>query len=283
VGEAVAAAKTGASVYWNAPTREDDVEAQIAIVDNVVDQNYDGLVLAPDQALSLISPVRRALSHGIQTVIVGSPLSIPAGGRLSYILNDDEEGGRIAAQRVAGLLKGRGTVAVLGINPDITSIMIRAHAFEQFLFQNYPDIRVVDKRMGTFNVPHEEQVAEDVLKNHPDLGVIVALIWSTADGSLSAVDSLPEGHSVKVIAFDLDGWPHFTERKNLDCVIQEDTRSMVQQAIELIHAARLGQTVPAIVHLHPQLISRDNVDQPEVRRILGMDWQLGQWHLRQIQ
>jgi len=37
------------------------------------EKKYQGLVLAPDQALALITPVQRALSHGIATVIVGSP------------------------------------------------------------------------------------------------------------------------------------------------------------------------------------------------------------------
>src|SRR5882762_4696551 len=138
------------SIYWNAPAREDDVETQIALVDRVASGNYQGLVLAPDQALSLIAPVRRALNREIPTVVIGSPLPIPAGGNLMYILNDDEEGGRIAAQRVARLLNGHGAVALLGIDPDITGIMIRARAFEECLARNSPGIRIVEKRMGTF-------------------------------------------------------------------------------------------------------------------------------------
>jgi hypothetical protein len=52
---------------------------------------------------------------------------------------------------------------------------------------------------------------------------------------------------------------------------------MGRQAIELIHARALGQSVPATVHLRPTLISRDNINTPEVRRMLSMDFKLGQW------
>ncbi|MGA2170150.1 MAG: substrate-binding domain-containing protein [Terracidiphilus sp.] len=272
-----AADPAGIFIYWKAPTREDDVEAQIALVDRVVDNNYQGLVLAPDQALSLIMPVRRALAHGIPTVIIGSPLPIPAGGNLSYILNDDVEGGRLAAERVAGLLNGHGTVALLGINPDITGIMIRARAFEQVLAQNYPGIRIVEERMGSFNVPHEQQVAEDALRANPDLDVIVALMSTTVDGTLSALDTTPERRSVKVIGFDDAGLPPFDQKRSLDSVIQGDTRSMGQQAIELIHSRLLGQSVPATAHLHPKLITRDNINTPEVRLMFSQDWTLGRW------
>jgi len=261
-----AARPAGISIYWNAPAREDDVEAQIALVDRVVSGNYQGLVLAPDQALSLIAPVRRALKREIPTVIIGSPLPIPAGGNLMYILNDDEEGGRIAAQRVAGLLNRRGTVALLGIDPDITGIMIRARAFEESLALNSPGIRIVEKRMGTFNVAHEQQVAEDTLRANPNLDVIVAFMWPTTDGTLSALDAAPTNHHVRIIGFDPFGFPPPFDRKaSLDSVIREDTRSMGRQAVELIHARLQGQSVPSVVHLHPTLITRDNVSSPEVR------------------
>ena len=275
-----AADRVGVSIYWNAPTREDDVEAQIALVDRVVSNNYQGLVLAPDQDLALITPVRRALAHGIPTVIIGSPLPIPAGGNLSYILNDDAEGGRMAAERIAGLLKGHGTVALLGINPDVSGIMTRAHAFAVSIAQHYPGIRIVDERMGSFNEPHEQQVAEDTLRANPKLNAIVSLMSTTTDGSLAALSGTPESGSVKVIGFDSgdsSGFPPFDQRPALDCVIQQDTRSMGEQAIELIHNRLLGKVVPATVYLHPKLLTRDNINTPEVRQMLSMDFKLGRW------
>jgi len=281
-GTEQAADPTGTFIYWNAPTSEDDVEAQIALVDRIVDQNYQGLVLAPDQALSLIMPVRRALAHGIPTVIVGSPLPIPAGGNLSYILNDDEEGGRIAAQRAAALLHGHGTVALLGINPDLIGIMIRAHTFEQVVAQNYPGIRIVEKRMGSYNAPHEQQVAEETLRANPDLDVIVALMSTTVDGALSAIDTTGKNRLVKVIGFDQGGYPLSGQQTNLDSVVQEDIRSMGQQAVELIAARLRGQSVPATIHLHPRLITRENMNTPEVRLMLSQDWTLGRWRWSSI-
>ena len=276
-GVEVGADRTGTSIYWNSPTRLDDVEAQIALVDRVADGNFQGLVLAPDQALSLIAPVRRALAHGIPTVVIGSPLAIPAGGNLSYILNDDAEGGRMAARRVAELLNGHGTVALLGINPDIIGIMIRARAFEQLLAQNYPNIRIVEKRMGTFNEAHEQQAAEETLNDNPHLDVIVGLMWPTIDGTLSALDTSRENRSVKIIGFDPLGFPPF-EKENLDCAIQQDTRSMGEQAIESIYARRLGKSVPGLIYVQPRLINRQNVDSPEIRLMTSADWKLGHWH-----
>ncbi len=283
VGAAIAASRTDAFIYWNAPSREDDVEAQIALVDRVVDSGFQGLVLAPDQALALISPVRRALAHGIPTVIIGSPLAIPAGGNLSYILTDDQEGGQMAAKRVGELLRGHGTVAILGIDADVTGTLIRARAFEQFLAQKDAGIEIVDRRTGSYNFSHEQQVAEETLREHPDLDVIVDLMSPSVDGTLSALNASPGRHAIKVIGFDLAGLPSFQRNPNLDCVIQADTRSIGLQAIELIHATRVGQNAPHVIHVSPKVITQDNINSDEVRGMLSQDWTLGrrQWSASQ--
>jgi ribose transport system substrate-binding protein len=283
VGAEIAASHTGSVIYWNAPTREDDVEAQIALVEHAVEGRYRGLVLAPDQALALISPVRSALAHGIPTVIIGSPLPIPAGDNLFYILNNDVEGGQSAAKRVGELLHGHGTVAILGINPDVTGTLIRARAFEQFLVDNDAGIHIVDRRMGSYNFPHEQQVAEDTLRAHPDLDVIVDLMSPSLDGTLSALHAAPAQRSIRVIGFDFFSSPPFQQNPNLDCVIQANTLSMGRRAIEMINARLNGQKTPYITNLDPKLITRANVNSDEVRGMLPEYWTLGRERWSSIQ
>src|SRR5215470_3862026 len=106
-GAAAAAIEHGMKIYWNAPTREDDVQGQIALIEKVIDRRYAGLILSPDQTLALMTLVRRALSKGIPTVIVGSALPLEPGGKLSYVLSDDEEAGRMAADRIGTIMHGK--------------------------------------------------------------------------------------------------------------------------------------------------------------------------------
>jgi ribose transport system substrate-binding protein len=277
-GAEKAASHTGSAIYWNAPMREDDVAAQVRLIEQVVSsKRYQGLVIAPTQALSVLSPVRRALSQNIPTVIIDTPLSLPPGGNLSYILNDEEEGARLAAERVARLLQGRGNVALLGINPDILGVTTRARVFEQTLAAQYPDIHVIEKRMGSFNILRERQVAEEFLASDPDVDVCVALLWTTLNGLFSAIDSMHPRRPFKIVAFDIAADPPFQQRPNLDCIIQADTKEMGRRAVELIHAKRRGQSVPAEVLLKPRVITRNNLNSPEIRQMMSFDWSLGRW------
>lgn len=277
-GAQVAAAELGLRIYWNASTREDDVDGQIALVDRVVSGHYGGLVLAPDHSLALMTPVRRALTSGLPTVIVSSPLSIPADKNLFYILNDENEGGRLAAQRVATLIDGKGSVAVIGINPDIAAIMARANSLERFLTEHYPQIHVIVRRVGTFNVAHEQQVAQEVLKENTGLNAIVSLTSTSTHGALSAIDGSPRSIAIKVIGFDPDSLQF--ESSALDSVILQDTEVMGELAIRAIYARIHGQPVLSRMELKPVLVTRENVDSPRVRKMTSMDWRSGSLHLK---
>jgi len=268
-----AAAKISARVYWNAPTREDDVEGQIALINQVVDKGYQGLVIAPDHTLALITPVRRALAKNIPTVIISSPLPIPAGGKLSYVVNDDETAGQLAAKRVAELLHGRGTVILLGVNPDIAGIMIRARSFELYLSQSFPDIHI-EKRRGSFNALHEQQTAEEVLRSTTKVEAIVGLMWPSTRGALSAARTRHDPDSVKVIGFDPDGSPLPFDIPNLDSVVMQNTEAMGEKAVELVAAQVRGQSGPSSVKLPPTLVNRDNINEPAIRKLIWMDWRV---------
>lgn len=271
-----AAESIGAQIYWNAPTREGDVTGQITLIDHAIADGYQGLVLAPSQSLALITPVRRALARGLPIVIVSSPISVPAGSNLSYVLNDEEVGGRIAAQRVAQLLHGHGTVAILGINPDIAGIMLRTQSFESFLSKHYPAIHVIERHTGSFNVPHEQEVAEEALEAHPDLDAIAALMWSSARGAISTIDNNPGKFKAKVVAFDPEDIL-FTS-PSLDSVVVQNTREMGNLAVQLVYSKLSGNSAPALITLKPILVTRSNAHSEEVLHMTTMNWRPG-WDL----
>ena len=268
-GAQTTAFNLGARIYWNAPTREDDIEGQIALVQRISSENFKGLILAPDQSRALITPVRRAMQRGLSVVVVGSPLSIPPGDRLSYILNDEEAGGRIAGERVARLLHGEGSVAILGINGDITGILTRARSLETYLAATYPRIRVI-KRAGSFNVPQEQQVAQETLKANPELDAVVALTATSTLGATSALGDLPRSRQLPIVSFDPDSFGF--DNPNLDSVVLENTQKMGSEAVRQIVARSQGHVVPPVTRLIPILVTRDNVNSAEVQKLTSMDW-----------
>jgi ribose transport system substrate-binding protein len=266
--------RAGAYIYWNAPTREDDVQGQIAMVQRIANSSYQGLILSPDHDLALIEPVRKLVARGITTVVVGSPLAMPPGGGLSYILNDEETGGRIAAERVGDFLHGSGTVAILGIDPDIAGIVARERSFERSLADRFPKIHVLSRQLGSFNAPHEEQMTVETLKEYPDIDAIVALTSTSAHGVLSAIRGDPRIHA-RVVIFDPDFGPdsRLIDTPNLDCYILQNMRQMGEEAASRILAHLQGDPMPPVTKVEPVLVTRQNINSAMVQKLTSMDWQ----------
>jgi len=268
-GAMAAADPEHARIYWNAPTREDDIEGQIAMVERVANGGAQGLILVPDHTSALISPVRSALAKGIPTVILSSPLAMPPGDHLFYLLNDEVRGGELAAERVSSILHNHGKVAILGIDPDISGITTRARSLKETLARTDPGIQIVTDAIGSFNVPHEQQMAEETLKAHPDLDVIVALTAVSGHGALSALASSGNTH-VKVIYYD-PGDTSFDD-PNLDSMILQDTRSMGYDAVRIILASLRNQPIPPQKKFEPTLVTRENVNSSKVEKLSYMEW-----------
>jgi ribose transport system substrate-binding protein len=270
-GAELAAKQTGFTIYWNAPTSEEDVQKQIAMVERAIDDGAQGLVLAPDQALALMVPVRNVVARGIPTVIISSPLPIAPGGKLAYILNDEDETGRIAAARIGAILHGKGSVAVLGIDPDITGIVVRTRAFEQYMAELFPGIRIVDERSGGFNIAEAQEVTDQVLRNHPGLNAVLALNSAATRGAYLALGNKKLLGRVKLVACEQELVPPLVTGE-IDSIIVENTWEMGYRAIHLIDAEHHGQKVPSETKLSPKLVTRENLNTPEVQKMLTMDW-----------
>jgi ribose transport system substrate-binding protein len=270
-GVAHVARRQGMNVYWNAPTREDDVAGQIDLLEKVVAKGYAGIIIAPDQTLPLRSPIRRIVSRGLPIVVVGTNLGIAPTAKLSYVLSDDTAGGQMAARRIGKILSGRGSIAILGINPQLTGITARERSFENTLEREFPGIRVVARRLGYYSVAQEQQVAEDILNRGEAIDAIVALSHVTTRGAFYALVEFDKTRTIKLVGFDQDLMPPI-RTGGIDSVVMESTYDMGRTAMEVLDGQLHGRTVSGISVVPPILMTRENIDSPEIRKQLAANW-----------
>jgi ribose transport system substrate-binding protein len=221
-------------------------------------------------------PVRDVVARGIPTVVISSPLSIPPGGKLSYILNDEEATGYLAAQRIGTILGGKGTVAVLGVDPDVSGILARTQSFETSLGSNYPGIRIVEERAAGFNIAEAQDIAEDVLARNPGLDVFLALNSATTRGAYLALQHRGLLKKVKLVACEQELVPPLVTGE-IDSILVENTYDMGRMAVERVAMQMRGENGPPVVKLSPTLVTRDNLSSPQVVRMLSMDWKGNGW------
>lgn len=270
-GAAAVARTRGLDLYWNAPMRDDDIQTQISLIEKSLDRGYAGIIVSPIETLPMRTPIRRVLARGVPAVVVDTELGIPPGPQLSYVMNDEEAGGRMAARRIGGILGGQGDIAIMGINPPLMSNTTRERSFEETLAREFPGVHVTARKFGLSSVPEEQQAAEQLLSSGNRIDAIVALSLASTRGAYYALVEFGKEKAVKLVGFDQDLIPPI-RTGGIDSVVIQNTFAMGRIAVNLIDGEIQGRGGSAEILVQPVLMTRENVDSPEVRRILNLSW-----------
>jgi len=258
-------------IYWNAPMRDDDVQTQIALVENSLARGYAGIVVAPIEALPMRTPIRRVMERGMPVVVVGTDLGIPPGPGLSYVMSDERMAGQMAARRMGAILNGQGNIAIVGIRPQLTSLVERERSLETTLAGEFPNIHIVVRRFGLASAPQEQLAAEEILSGEQKIDGFAALTLVSTRGVYYALAATGREKVVKLVGFDQDLIPPL-RTGGIDSVVAQDTHEIGRIAIEQLDRERHGEPTQGVTLVPPVLMTRQNLDNEEIRRILRMPW-----------
>ncbi|MFN9084422.1 MAG: substrate-binding domain-containing protein [Acidobacteriota bacterium] len=261
-GAEKAAAESGYTIEWNAPTLEVDASRQRDILDSMITRRLAGIALAPVDRKALAGTVDRGTAAGIPMAVFDS--DVDTTNRLTYVATDNRAGGRLAAQRLAAVLGGKGKVAMIGFMPGSASTMDREAGFREEIAAHHPGMQIVVESFGMADRAKAMAVTENALTAHADLAGIFADNESSSAGALQAIKSR-QAKTVKFVAFDANeqfiedlraGW--------IDALILQDPFEMGYQSVKAI-ATRLSGGAPAPRRdLPATLVTLANLDAKEI-------------------
>jgi ribose transport system substrate-binding protein len=257
--------------FWNGPSREDDFQRQIQIVDQEVDRGAAGIILAPDHAIALISPVRAAVAKNIPVAILDNPLAVSPKEDVLFVLNDHAATGRMAAERVTHYLKGKhNEVAIIGVHPSFLGSITIADTFKKTLQQYDPDVSIVEQPT-TLGFSEAEFSADELLQEKPKLRAIVTLNAVQTRAVYDALSRAKLEEKIALIGCEQDFDTIYRVRTGeIDSIIAIDTRTMVRDAMQWIHKRRKGAVTGETVVVEPRLVTKQNVDSFEIQQILAV-------------
>lgn len=265
MGVAEVARASGQHVYWNAPADEGDTEKQLSFIGPSLAKRYRGLIFAPDETLASRGLVLQAVNSGVPVVIVDDQLGPPPGLLLSYVANDEEAGAKLAADRVAELLEGQGSIAVIGISPRLESGILREESFEKTLSSVAPNIHIEYRRYGDSVVTHQQQIADEILKRY-HVDAIVALTGTATRGAYFAKIATETPNPVKIVGFDQDLLLPI-QAGDVDSVVVQNTRAIGQVAMRNLDAQLRGEKVNDVTLVSPMLLTKEASRTPEINSL----------------
>ena len=200
-GASRATRESGFRLYWNAPTREDDVDRQIKLMSSALDSGTSGLILVPTNSLALTTIINKFVSRRIPIVFVQTDAPIPIGPYVTSVAPDQAEVSRLAAKRILGVAGAGGEIAIVGLDRTVPETLERAKTFAKEM-STHPEIKIVVEQRGTSLVPEAEQNAGEVLDRLPHLKAIFALSAMATEGAVLAIQKRGLGKKVLLVGCD---------------------------------------------------------------------------------
>lgn len=256
-------------IIWKGPVAENDTGSQIEVVKSMITMHVDGIVLAPNQKGGLVDAVEESVSEGIPVVIFDSGLD-EGPEIVSYVATDNYKGGKMAAERMAEAIDGKGNVILLRYLAGSESTEQREQGFLDGL-KDYPDIKVVssDQRGGANTTSAKEKV-DQLLQIHGEgLAGIFAVCEPNANGTLESLQNAGLNGKVKLIAFDpSDALIEALEDGSCSGIILQDPVQMGYQGVITLVGSLNGKEAEAFTSTGEHVATKANMQTPEIQQLL---------------
>lgn len=279
-GAEMAGREMGVDILWKGSLKEDDREAQISVVENIMTRRVDGIVLAPLDDVALRRPVDEAMQSDIPVVIFDSGLQ--GDNYVSYVATDNFKAGQLAGEHMAKLLGGKGKVVVLRYSEGSDSTTKREDGFLDGI-QAIEGIEIVSSNQyAGVTTASALKVAENLLSrfSRADGGLEIDGIFCATEpttlGILRALQETGYAGKIKFVGFDSSEKMIAALRAGeLDGFVVQNPMRIGYLGVKTLVEHLRGEHVARRIDTGSTLITKENLDQPEIRDLLNPD--LGKW------
>jgi ribose transport system substrate-binding protein len=273
-GAVKASKELDVDIVWKGPLKEDDLKAQVDVVNTFVAQGVSGIVLAPLNDTALKAPVKAAKDAKIPTVIFDSDLQ--GEEHVAFVATDNLAAGKIAGEHMAKLLGGKGNVVVLRYQEGSASTQNREKGFLDAV-KAKADLKVVsENQYGGATTETAMKAGESLLLAQNAAAGNVAGVFtpneSTTFGMLRALTSSHVNKKVKFVGFDAsDKLVAALKEGDIDGLVVQNPFNMGYLAVKTMVAHLKGQPVEKRVDTGARLVTKDNLEDPAVKEVIAPD------------
>ncbi len=274
---AAAAALGDTLVFQGAPDFNPVV--QVPVLDAVIARHPDAILIAPTDKVQLIQPLKKAVDAGIKVITVDTFIgtgkyqtgSGDADFPLSYVASDNILGGQIAARALAKAIGDKGKVYVSNVKPGVSTTDQREEGFKDEMKQ-HPGITVLETQFNDDDANKASSQLQSVLARNPDLAGVFGANLFSALGAANGVKQSGKAGKIKVAAFDAPKSIVAQLKSGLvDMAIAQHPSEIGYFGVVAAHAALTGNSIPTAIGTGFTVITKDNVDDPNVSRFLYSD------------
>jgi ribose transport system substrate-binding protein len=184
--------------YSNPPTNQ-DLEAQLQLMDAAILDEPDIILLVPVDSAGIGQAVQQAMDAGIAVVTIGiESVSVPPHAHVATdSINTSYEAGKTMCEAVGG----DGKILIVLGNPIHAPTELRKVGFKNAIEEHCPDVEIVGEQVANWTPEEAQTVVINTITAHEDLEGVYTENDTMGQGALAALEQL-DRMDVKLVTYD---------------------------------------------------------------------------------
>ena len=258
-GAQAAATEYNIDLVVTAPENEEDFEGQNALIEDAVADGAKAIIFSAIDYEANAAAIDAAAQAGV--VIINIDSQVNSGHVAAYIGVDNYGAGRMAAQSALDGVPGQLNVGLINYEVNGANGRDRAAGAKE-AFEQSGRAQVVATAQTHPNADDARRDALEMLRDHPEINVLIALNEPSSVGTARAVHQMQRADDLWLVAFDsnletIDA----LQNGAVDALVVQNSYSMgyfgVQSAYRLL--AGQGSSVNTDNIASAAVITRDNM------------------------
>lgn len=179
-----AADKLGIEMMY--PDPAGDMQKEIAIIEDLIQQNVDAVCIAPVDAEAAVPYIDMMREAGI--IVVDWDIETEAECD-AYIMSDHYKGGQVSAELFLENHGSEGTVLIIDDVPGVTTAEERNAGFDDYLTENAPEITIIHQLSSGTRDTHRATI-ENMMTAYPEISGIFCFMGDLAIPAYNVMKTL---------------------------------------------------------------------------------------------
>lgn len=260
------AAKEGATISFDGPATEADVEQQMTMLQTALNKQPKALGFAALDSKAAAPLLQQAKTAKIPVIAFDSGVDsdIP----LTTVATDNKKAAAEAAKHLSDALGGKGKVAMVVHDQTSRSGIDRRDGFIDWMKANAPGIQLLPVQYGGGDQLKSADITKSIIQSNPDVAGIYGSNEGSAIGVIKGVQESGKTN-IKIVGFD-SGQAQIDAINNgvMLGAITQNPIGIGQQVVAQAMKAIKGEKLPKTVDTGFFWYDKSNINDPKIQAVL---------------
>ncbi len=261
------AAAKGATITYEGPASESEVDKQLTMLQTALDKKPAAICFAALDSKATGPLLQKAKDAKIP--VVGFDSGVDSDIPVTTVSTDNIAAAGEAADHMATLIGDAGKVAVIVHDQTSQTGTTRRDGFVNRMKEKHPNIQVVDIQYGAGDPVKSADLAKAIMSKNPDLKGFFGANEGSAKGVLNALKETSQEGKIVAIGYD-SGQQQIDAIKSgvMAGAITQNPVGIGAKCVDAALDALAGKTLGKTIDTGYFWYDKTNIDKPEIQAVL---------------